>query len=432
MFTNRAAGSTRRYYEILEVQPDATPEEIKKSYRKLALMHHPDKGGNIERFKEISTAYNVLSDPHKRGIYDSYGEEGLSFVDSGLFGEEGSDVLPILLDPRFMGCVILLLVILIGVVVLVPVFLVLKVDGVVHWTWAQVFSPIWIMLAPVVLYSMIIPCVGASSGASIMNRIKALLFTMQTFLVVVFFAFLAAYLDGNANLSHWRYSQVFSPLLAVEFCNLVKKFLQYAHFSRYNYLSEMQNTDTAMGKTAYLGCGYFGFILRKLFWFTHRVWFLVFLLLKLDDAVSWSWWVNTAPVLSALVLGTALKIADNVLTLAALRMGTREEEEEKAGARTTLTCISIGVSLMASIVVIMVCLLAARLDHDENYRLVIIFIPVYIVLGLVMCCFMCCVPCICCIIRKAQSNEEGGEARSSFTTVGEFVTQRQRLLPHSQ
>ncbi|MDQ6749066.1 MAG: DnaJ domain-containing protein, partial [Candidatus Dormibacteraeota bacterium] len=69
--------TTRDYYAVLEVSRSAGPEEIKKSFRKLAMQWHPDRNpGNAEaeaRFKEISEAYEVLSDPTKRQQYDTFG-----------------------------------------------------------------------------------------------------------------------------------------------------------------------------------------------------------------------------------------------------------------------------------------------------------------------------------------------------------------------
>jgi curved DNA-binding protein len=60
------------YYETLNVSKDATPEEIKKSYRKLVKEHHPDKtGGDDSKFKQISEAYETLSDPVKKEQYDN-------------------------------------------------------------------------------------------------------------------------------------------------------------------------------------------------------------------------------------------------------------------------------------------------------------------------------------------------------------------------
>lgn len=73
----RFTADTTRLYEVLEVEKAATEADIKKAYRKLAVRHHPDKGGDPERFREIAGAYEVLSDPEKRAKYDEFGEEGL-------------------------------------------------------------------------------------------------------------------------------------------------------------------------------------------------------------------------------------------------------------------------------------------------------------------------------------------------------------------
>ena len=59
------------HYSMLEIERSSTPEEIKTAYRKLARKHHPDKGGDPEKFKKISEAYSVLSDISKRRQYDS-------------------------------------------------------------------------------------------------------------------------------------------------------------------------------------------------------------------------------------------------------------------------------------------------------------------------------------------------------------------------
>ena len=59
------------HYQTLGVSETATPEEIKKAYRKLASQHHPDKGGDAEKFKSIQVAYDILGDPEKRAAYDA-------------------------------------------------------------------------------------------------------------------------------------------------------------------------------------------------------------------------------------------------------------------------------------------------------------------------------------------------------------------------
>jgi molecular chaperone DnaJ len=87
------------YYRILGVPRDASQEEIKKAYRRLALKYHPDRNPNDkeaeERFKEINEAYACLSDPEKRARYDRFGTvEGFEFSDTGFdsFASAFSDI----------------------------------------------------------------------------------------------------------------------------------------------------------------------------------------------------------------------------------------------------------------------------------------------------------------------------------------------------
>ena len=78
------------YYRTLNVSSDASPEIIKKAYRKLALETHPDRnpgdGGAEERFKQINEAYAVLSDPQRRAQYDQYRAGGGRPQPGGPFG----------------------------------------------------------------------------------------------------------------------------------------------------------------------------------------------------------------------------------------------------------------------------------------------------------------------------------------------------------
>uniref|UniRef100_A0A672HSH2 DnaJ heat shock protein family (Hsp40) member B6a n=1 Tax=Salarias fasciatus TaxID=181472 RepID=A0A672HSH2_SALFA len=76
------------YYQVLGVRREASADDIKKAYRKLALRWHPDKNPENKeeaekKFKELSEAYEVLSDANKRSIYDRYGKEGLTGNNGG-------------------------------------------------------------------------------------------------------------------------------------------------------------------------------------------------------------------------------------------------------------------------------------------------------------------------------------------------------------
>ncbi|MCL1973321.1 MAG: DnaJ domain-containing protein, partial [Bacteroidetes bacterium] len=80
----------RDYYEVLGVQRDASAEELKKAYRKLAMQYHPDKNpGNKEaeeKFKEAAEAYDVLTNPDKKARYDQFGHAGMGGATGGFAG----------------------------------------------------------------------------------------------------------------------------------------------------------------------------------------------------------------------------------------------------------------------------------------------------------------------------------------------------------
>ncbi len=87
------AAKKRDYYEVLGVNRDASDEDIKKAYRKLAMKHHPDRNPDSkeseERFKEAKEAYEVLTEPEKRRAYDAYGHAGVN-PQMGMGGAEAA------------------------------------------------------------------------------------------------------------------------------------------------------------------------------------------------------------------------------------------------------------------------------------------------------------------------------------------------------
>ena len=76
------------YYSVLGVSKSATPEEIKKAYRKLASKHHPDRGGDKKTFQDVQQAYETLGDVDKRAQYDNPQPQGFAGFGGGGFGFE--------------------------------------------------------------------------------------------------------------------------------------------------------------------------------------------------------------------------------------------------------------------------------------------------------------------------------------------------------
>ena len=81
----------RDYYEVLGISKNASEDEVKKAFRKLAVKYHPDKeGGSEEKFKEINEAYEVLKDKQKRQRYDQFGHAGVGGSGGGAGRPDGA------------------------------------------------------------------------------------------------------------------------------------------------------------------------------------------------------------------------------------------------------------------------------------------------------------------------------------------------------
>lgn len=72
-----------KHYNILGLERNASPDDIKRAYKKKAMECHPDRGGDAEKFKEVSAAYEILSDPQKKNQYDQLGDNGFQNMNQG-------------------------------------------------------------------------------------------------------------------------------------------------------------------------------------------------------------------------------------------------------------------------------------------------------------------------------------------------------------
>jgi len=338
-------------------------------------------------------------------------------LDNGWLGEDAGDVLPLLLMKSYFLVLLMLLVLaLVSVIVLQPVFIVIKVADAVHWRWASVLAPVWIFVSGFFVYSSLIMYFSAKS------RLKSGLAFAKSCLFVIFFAFLCARLDGA---THWNWAEVFIPLFIHEGVNIL---LRLPKLTRSSYISEAQSNAEGTHRT-YLGCGYIGFIVRQLFWPVLRAWFLAFLVAKISTD-PFSWFVVAIPVFIGLVLGIIFKIVDDSKTIKAMD-ASAVGEEEQASAKSNMVCTTVIAVIFAAVLITFVGLLCGFLD-GSHIKIQLVFIPVFIVMGLLLCCCCCCAPVLCCCFMKpgGLTEEEQAPIRTIAELYGTKHNERRPLLKY--
>lgn len=161
-----AAGAAEAddYYGLLGVEADATPEEIKRAYKKQSLKFHPDKlaqrgmqitAADQERFTNMKHAYEVLSDPHKRETYDAIGAKGLRWVDEPFSMDPAELAHNFVTSSVLDRSKIFAIFVAIGVAVFVqPILICLMADGILgpNANWFAVLTPIWLWDAFILFY----------------------------------------------------------------------------------------------------------------------------------------------------------------------------------------------------------------------------------------------------------------------------------------
>jgi len=269
MHLPRRGGNHTKLYEALELEPSATEDEIKRAYKKMALKYHPDKNGGAttDKFKEISSAYNVLNDPTTKEIYDTYGEEGLALYENGVLGEEGElmRILPFLESPGSMCLLIMVGVILWSLVCLIPIFVTLKTDDVVDWSWPVVFIPLWILNIIPMIYTCCLP----------FNQTPLFKFLgsfIQWSSALIFQILLCIQLETNK----WDWSVVFITIYIFEGVHWVKQLIA-SRPSKYREALELGSVGVLFG------CRYMGFVLKKMMLPILRAIFLALIVTKLDS-----------------------------------------------------------------------------------------------------------------------------------------------------
>ncbi|KAG7394041.1 hypothetical protein PHYBOEH_005899 [Phytophthora boehmeriae] len=445
------------YYDLMGIATDATPEQIKKAYRKKALQLHPDKRGNTpesqEEFTRMKQAYDVLSDPQKREIYDQVGEDGIKLMED--YGNMSPEEMSILLF-RSMGafgargkCVLILLVsLLFGFFLLIPIFWCLRADTTITWNWAVVCIPLWILDG---IYYCCLGCMYASSDPEVdpedQSKKKPPVFKLYAFLkallLLLLQVFLALKLNGDV---HWTLVEVLIPYFVYDGLNLLESLaggvLGYQMLTKNSEGAGVTQTEDIKQHRTLLVIA----VIRKVILTVARIAQAVLLALKVDGNLDGtSWWLVFIPVWLYVAFFVSFPIRKYFRAKAKAkepktttsrqqthdaytRESVTEDEEEAVSKYPALdalcTIIVIG-ALMSPFFI-----LSARLQ-DGSFSTIYVLLPWLIVVGLVFCFICCAISCVSFqdpmegqpdqgdaeIPRNSQTADEGATVRADYVSV---------------
>ena len=336
------------FYDLLGVTPKATPEELKRAYKRMSLLMHPDKlaqkGQTVtpadrDRFTRMRHAYEVLSDPRRRETYDAIGERGMKWV------EEPLSVDPQELAHNFATSSMCdrskIFSIFLGVYVavfLLPIMVCLMADGNLgdNAKWVAVLSPLWVWDVFILFYHSRVILMGPIKRPDhipeeewidplpMWRRIMAMI---RFGCLVLFEVLLALQLDGYI---HTLWSIIFIPMYLWDFIALRRKVmianvlivthdeLELAIGKKMQECSQPEREDihrryivvpTKSGSIYDSACRLRDEAKMDIIRILARVIFTVLLVLNLDLGAEWSWWLVFLPIfgMALCIVGSAFR-----------------------------------------------------------------------------------------------------------------------------
>ncbi|OQR85132.1 hypothetical protein THRCLA_10775 [Thraustotheca clavata] len=384
-----------KYYELLGVSTEATAEELKKAYRRKALQLHPDKRGNTpeaqEEFTAMKAAYDVLSDPKQREVYDSMGEDGLKVMND--FGELSVEALVAAalgafsaLGPCAKFMIFLAILVAFGLAFMIPIFWCIRADKDVDWSWAVTFIPLWILDGLYVCWTGCSMAAGDEARDNDSPPIPWLRFLTKCvsfFHIVLFIVlqiFVAMKLQGSVD---WSCGIVLVPLYILEGLFLAEKIA----IGRRVYQAVKINSENGWMNVLVIEIG------RSCLFSILRIAFEVLLALRVDQTITASWWVVFVPIWVLFVLAM-IPIVKSMIS----QIKQQNDEGEKMGHGMMMCAL-----LFILVVISPIFVLAARLEG--SFSSIYVLLPWFVLVG---CSLIFVALCICCY-NPQQASEDHPE-----------------------
>eukprot|EP00440_Ansanella_granifera_P036849 gb/GFBE01039976.1/.p1 GENE.gb/GFBE01039976.1/~~gb/GFBE01039976.1/.p1 ORF type:complete len:423 (+),score=82.96 gb/GFBE01039976.1/:1-1269(+) len=356
------------FYDLLGVEAGATSADIKHAYRRKALQLHPDKGGDPEQFKVMKEAYDVLSDPQKRELYDQYGPDIVKM-------SEGNMVSPmaVLMALSRVGkkerAVALLVLTSFALALVSPALLLsLRWDSVVPMSWFFAFIPLWVFQT--VLWCCAQSCLAVppmddeeaadeefrAAHAERSRQVRDLRLRSSLYFLL-FFALEIFWSMRMEGVIRWSWYVVFSPWYCIELLWIWG-----------SLRSEDSGGESCMKS------------LKNTGWSWLRIMTVALLATRADNMFKFSWYYCFIPVFvgSVVEVGSTLRSKRPEGAGADEERPSQENDEDQEQGSTCGACCSVGFWL------IMACGAAAKLD-GAHYSAFLVFAPLFAIVCGVLC-----------------------------------------------
>jgi curved DNA-binding protein CbpA len=325
----------KEYYDLLGIENyHCSSDEIKKSYKKKSLQLHPDrlaqKGIQVtaehnQKFQQLKEAYDVLSDPRKRRLYDKIGKSGLKLIDSPQEVNPKELIKNFQQNKKDRNKLMLVIGFIFASILILPILFCLKCDGRLDGLpWLAMWTPMWVINAVMVISAILFLMekdpdhptdetggpeeeINSEDKSEKVPLSVKLLFAIKTFSFVLLQIFIFARLDEH--LSSWSWYQLFLPWFIYEASGLVEKItggmfslIPQPDLTTLEAMTEQLTEEEKNIQKLMLETEYFRKVLEQLMMrkscgvAVMRVWLAIFLAAQLDDRVDWDWGLVLLPI----------------------------------------------------------------------------------------------------------------------------------------